>query len=284
MRRGWINLQAELLQRLPSSVRAVLGAGRHLPTYLQWLVHPRGRSRLIELTGSLHGSFSGCRCIVMGNGPSLKEMDLNRLAKEYTFGLNRISLMTEELGFGPTFLAAINRYVLEQFSKEIRELDCLKFLNWSYRGPFLGEPNTVFVETGPNLDPTGDLRRGYYAGAGTVTVFALEAAYYLGFSEVVLIGVDHSYHSEGTPNRAVVAQTEDRSHFSKDYFGPGVIWQLPDLAAMERGYRKIRELYSQGERLIVDATLGGKLEVFPKVSLHSHLDGSRFESMADHES
>lgn len=274
--RTLINFQARLLQSLPPRAQVAIGAARHLPTYLQWLVHPEGKRRLVSLVGALQGSYAGCRCIVIGNGPSLRRMDLTRLRTEYTFGMNRISLLANEVGFTPSFFAAINRYVLGQFVEEIRQVAGLKFLNWSYRGSYLDLPDTVFVETNLSLSPSGNIRAGYYAGAGTVTVFALQVAFFLGFSEVILIGVDHKYDTKGTPNQAVVAEAADTSHFSRDYFGPGVVWQLPDLPAMERGYRQMRALFERQGRQILDATDGGNLRVFPKVDFATQLESSRF--------
>jgi hypothetical protein len=284
VRQRWINFQAEALGRMPRSMRTSLSVARHLPSYLGWTLHPQGRKRLAEHVGALRGRYAGRRCIVIGNGPSLNDIDLEPLKGEYTFGLNRIYLLTERLGFHVTFYVAIARYVLEQFTDDIRAVPGLKFLNWSYRRPFLDTPDAVFVETAPRLTPDGNILRGYYAGAGTVTNFALQIAYFLGFSEVILIGVDHRYQQSGTPNRAVIEQQADRNHFAPDYFGPGVIWQLPDLEAMEDGYRRVKALFERDSRLVVDATRGGMLTVFPKVEFQSHLRDSRWLSLRDDES
>lgn len=229
----------------------------------------------------MRGRYEGYRCIVIGNGPSLKLMDLEPLRREYTFGLNRIYLLADQLGFHMTFYAAIARYVLEQFTSDIQAIQSLKFLNWSYRKPYIDTPEAVFVETGPSLAPSGNILRGYYAGAGTVTNFALQIAYFMGFSEVILIGVDHHYDTSGTPNRAIIASGPDRNHFAQDYFGPGIVWQLPDMQAMEDGYRMLRRLYEKHSRRIVDATDGGMLTVFPKVDFRTYLSESPFRSMGN---
>jgi len=273
--RRWINLQAEVLRRMPPTGAVMLGNLRHIPRYLQWYLHPRGRASAIASVGHLEGAYHGCRCIVMGNGPSIRSMNLGALREEFTFGLNRIYLLFDELGFHTSFYAAINRFVLRQFGEEIRRIEGLKFLNWSYRIPGLEGASVIYLETRPILRPDGKILEGYYAGAGTVTNVALQIAFFLGFSEVILVGVDHRYEVEGTPNRAVMASGEDRSHFSADYFGPGVVWQLPDLEAMERGFRQIGGLYRRHRRAIVDATVDGNLTVFPKVDLYRYLEGSQ---------
>ena len=263
-----------MLRRMPPDVGVFLSNVRHLPSLVQWWFHPLGRNHTLRLLGPLEGRFGGCRCVVIGNGPSLGSMDLRPLADEFTFGMNRIYLMREHLGFDPTFYAAINRYVLSQFPEEINAVNALKFLNWSYRDERFSNQNTVYLETKPVFRPDGKLLAGYYAGGGTVTLFSLQLAFFMGFSQAILIGVDHSYVETGTPNKAVRAEADDRNHFSKNYFGKGVVWQLPDLAAMERGYRLIKGLFEEEGRSVVDATRGGKLDVFSKAALEEVIQSS----------
>jgi hypothetical protein len=103
----------------------------------------------------------------------------------------------------------------------------------------------------------------------TVTFVALQIAFHLGFQDVILVGVDHSFTSQGEPNAAVVSDGADLNHFSPAYFGKGFRWQLPDLAASERAYRLAHRAYESAGRRVMDATIGGKLEVFPKVDFRS---------------
>jgi hypothetical protein len=67
----------------------------------------------------------------------------------------------------------------------------------------------------------------------------------------------------------VESQGADPDHFSPSYFGKGFRWQLPDLEGSERGYRLARQAFEKDGRRVVDATLGGKLTVFPKVEFDS---------------
>jgi len=94
-------------------------------------------------------------------------------------------------------------------------------------------------------------------------------AFHMGFSQVILIGVDHSFSSQGKPNTTVVSTGDDPNHFSPDYFGKGFRWQLPDLQTSEIAYTMAREAYKEDGREIIDATVGGKLTIFPKVDYES---------------
>ena len=67
----------------------------------------------------------------------------------------------------------------------------------------------------------------------------------------------------------LVSQGDDPNHFAPNYFGTGFKWQLPDLKGSERAYRMARQAYEAAGRSVVDATVGGKLTVFPKVDFNS---------------
>src|SRR3546814_12759768 len=87
----------------------------------------------------------------------------------------------------------------------------------------------------------------------TVTYAALQVAYYLGFKEVILIGMDHRYEYTGDPNQTQVLDGPDLTHFSSDYFGHGQHWDNPDLAHSEESYRIARAESERDGRRIIDA-------------------------------
>jgi hypothetical protein len=81
--------------------------------------------------------------------------------------------------------------------------------------------------------------------------------------------VDHNVASKGDANKMVVSQGDDLNHFMPNYFGKGVKWQFPDLDTSEIGYAFARDAYRKAGREVVDATVGGKLTIFPKVDYNS---------------
>jgi hypothetical protein len=91
----------------------------------------------------------------------------------------------------------------------------------------------------------------------------------MGFTQVILIGVDHSFASKGEANKTVVSDGDDPNHFSPHYFGKGFRWQLPDLETSEIGYALARKAFEKAGRQVLDATVGGKLTIFPKVDYES---------------
>ncbi len=86
------------------------------------------------------------------------------------------------------------------------------------------------------------MTRRVWEGA-TVTNVALQLAFYHGFPQVILIGVDHNFTDKGKANQTVVSAGDDPNHFSPAYFGKGFRWQFPDLETSEIGYNLARKAY-----------------------------------------
>ncbi len=240
--------------------------GRHRASALASPAWGRSRSSL----RAVRNAHRGERCFILGNGPSLRQTNLGRLEDEVTFGLNRVYLLFPELGFTTSYYVAVNTLVIEQCAADIRSLHIPKFITWRARQWLQGDPQTVFLDTdytGPETF-SGDVTGRVFEGS-TVTYVALQLAFHMGFETVILVGVDHNFSTQGTPNATVVSKGDDPDHFSAGYFGRGFRWQLPDLEGSERAYRLADEAYRSCGRRVVDATLGGKLTVFPKVDFES---------------
>ena len=218
------------------------------------------------------GRYINQRCFILGNGPSLSKMDLSPLKDEITFGLNRIYLLFDKLVFRPTYYVCVNELVLEQFSNEISTLTMPKFLNWNRRKLFGAENDLIsFVKLSLGLQDkfARDFRQPLSSG-GTVTYVALQIAYIMGFSEIILVGLDHSFADKGTPNKVETRSGEtDVNHFHPNYFPKGSKWQLPDLKRSELAYELARQTFEHDNRKIIDATVDGKCLVFEKADFHS---------------
>jgi len=235
---------------------------RHLLARVFSPVWMKNKARLEEW----RNIYQGQRCFIVGNGPSLRQTDLSKLDGEFTFGMNRIYLAFEENNFRTSCLVVVNDLVLEQCFQDITALDIPKFVTWRARKYFTGGPDMMFLDTDytgmENFsgDATGRLYEGF-----TVTNVCLQLAYFMGFSEAILIGVDHNYVTKGPANEKVTSTGKDPNHFSGQYFGKGFRWQLPDLEGSESGFLRAKKAYEANGRKVVDATVGGKLTVFPKV-------------------
>ena len=253
-------------------VRDTYDAIRRLPELPDAYLHPWRRESIRRLA-QLKDVHQGKRAFIIGNGPSLKQIDLSKLRNEITFCMNRFYLAFPELGFAATYLCITNDLVVEQFVDDINSLAIPKFIGWRSHRHFSPQllitqiPTFVYTTyTGPRF--THDVRGRVWEGA-TVTNLALQLAFHMGIQKAILIGVDHNFASKGDANKVVVSEGDDPNHFMPNYFGKGVKWQLPDLDTSEVGYILAREAYRKAGREVIDATVGGKLTIFPKVDYNS---------------
>ena len=206
----------------------------------------------------------GERAVLVANGPSLNEMSVDFLKQETVIGMNKIFLGFKKFGFYPRYYLAINRLVLQQSAHIIKDLTCTKFIPVHSRSFLPENALTYHVDTDhPPARFSRDISLGIHEG-WTVTYAGLQIAYYLGFKEVVIIGMDHRYQFTGAPNEPSKLNGPDPNHFSEDYFGFGQTRDNPDLINSEISYGVARKEYENSGRRIIDATLNGSCNIFEK--------------------
>lgn len=235
----------------------------------------------IERLRKLRDRHKGETCILLANGPSLKETnwDLLRSSKFPVIGLNRIAMLTGEMGFEPDYLVVIKDLVIEQFPNDILNLSSTSFVdfNSARSNTELRQGKDIFL-IGSRLsleaDFSTDLTKGWYRGF-TVTYAALQAIFYMGFHKVIIIGLDHNFVTPGNARRNVVSEGGDPNHFHPDYFGKGIKWALPDLLGSEKYYKVAKDAFEKDSRSIIDCTKGGKCQIFNKGNLLEEL-GAKF--------
>ena len=133
--------------------------------------------------------------------------------------------------------------------------------------------NTGFYgrDTGTLCHPrfSVDPRQRLYCGQ-SVTIINLQLAYWMGFSRVVLIGMDFSYTIPDDVDREgdlITSNSDDVNHFHPHYFGKGKSWKDPKLDRVLVNYRLAKEMFEADGREIVNATVGGRLEIFQRMDL-----------------
>jgi hypothetical protein len=214
----------------------------------------------------LRDRHAGERCVLVANGPSLSHMDFRLFRREICIGMNKIYLGFKRFHFYPRYYVTINRYVIEQSVKEIKTMNCVKFVSRRGANGLIEEDAlTYLVDTRKSGSAfCRDISNEGVSEGHTVTYAALQLAYFLGFREVIIVGMDHRYQYQGKPNEAKIMQGADPNHFSADYFGGGQTWNNPNLLRSEESYRIARRVYEQSNRRIIDATLNGACKVFER--------------------
>lgn len=216
-----------------------------------------------------HNKYVGKRCFIVANGPSLKQTDMSLLKNEYTFGLNRIYMMKEQNGFEPTFLVCIDkRSQTLQFHEDLDKQTMPCFFAFELRKYFSKKDNQHFILG--TFSPRFQTNATRPLGNGkTVTYAAIQMAFHMGFSEVYLVGKDHSYKADLKVGEAIKATGEEENHFMKGYYKPGMTWDSPDLDSEEYAYHITKAAFEKAGRKIMNATIGGKLEIFDRVDYYS---------------
>lgn len=214
---------------------------------------------------SWHDRYFGQKAIVVCNGPSLNQTNLEPLKNVFTFGLNKINLLFERSAFRPSCIVSVNKLVIEQNQEFFNSTEIPLFIDSAGVRWVKSRKNVAFLKSGSEgfaRDCSMTLFQGY-----TVTYVAMQLAFHMGFREIGLIGCDHSFAVSGPANKTVVAGAADASHFDPNYFANGARWQLPDLIESERAYLLAKKIFGEFGGRIVNCTDGGRLELFPRMNL-----------------
>ncbi len=252
-------------ERIVNAIKVRL---KDIPHKLAWKNSSFAKKNKEKLQ-SFHNIHQGKRCFIVANGPSLKQTDLSLLKNEITLGMNRIYLSAPESGFTPTYIVVHDIGIqLEQFRDDFDSLELPKFFNWNARKLFTKKNNLAFIRSDYSPMFSKDLTETSWAGH-SVTYICIQLAFYMGFSEVYLVGKDHNYQEKGTPGKLVKATGEEKNHFVSGYYKKGMGWRIPDYKGEELGYKMARKAFEEEGRIIKDSTINGCLEVFEKVDYYS---------------
>ena len=225
---------------------------------------------------SLYHIHEGGRCFIIGNGPSLKTEDLNKLNGEICFSSHRIYHIFSETDWRPAYYCAQDEALINASANEIsHNVHAVKKMIGIIDGHNYKKiedacyirliPEEFYPEL-PNFseNPVEGIFEGY-----TVTYMCIQLAVYMGFKEIYLLGVDHNYSVTYAPDGNIEKQEGVQDHFSKkDY-----IANIPQIYRSTLAYKAAKK-YADGHGIkIYNATRGGRLEVFERVDFDSLMKG-----------
>lgn len=209
------------------------------------------------------GKHDGERCFIVGTGPSLKMSDLDLIKNEYSFSVNSIVLSFKDTAWRPTYYVIQDRFGYEKIKDTIKiakmpyifngisnkrmtprmDIDNISFpLNLLDHGKAIPKHITKF---------SMDAFKVVYAGH-SVTYSAIELATYMGFKEIILLGVDCDYSKKVNHVKAYHAQDDNNAAY-----------------LMRESFKVAREYAKNNGIKILDATRNGKLDVFEIVDLEN---------------
>lgn len=221
--------------------------------------------------------YRGQRAFLIGNGPSLNRTPLHLLRDEFTLCFNRFNLMLERLAWKPTMYMCVDERVAEDIASEINELvPMVRYAFFPDIHPwgvdfrkFIHDADDVFWLS---LDMGGFYQDLPHVGlGGTVANTGLQVLCFMGFSPIYLIGVDMDYKDHKTAIKHdqrnwTSVRDDDPNHFDPRYFGKGRTYHYPRLKEnMLPSMQRAREITEALGIQVVNAGVGGSLEVFPRV-------------------
>lgn len=224
------------------------------------------------------GRHKGERCFIIGNGPSLRANDLDRLQNEFCFAFNCIDAIFCETKWRPSVYMCVDAHILEDHRDQIAHFRFPVLLSRRARKAYRGRNHIIYIENyvpfvicrynrTKGIGFSYDASHCLYGGA-TVVYFAIQLAVYMGFSEIYLLGVDHSY------SRAINAKGETIVNDSvKNYFGDlqTMPYTIQAIDVVEAAYRTARKHSEASDFKIYNLTRGGKLEIFERKALEDVL-------------
>ncbi len=248
---------------------------------------------------SLKGRYAGKRIFIMGNGPSLNQTDLTKLEHEFVWGSNRCYLLYDRINWRPSFYTSVDSLVVPDIANEINALTAQadqtmyffpmefylkKILHFNDRVIFFRQlpiNSKLGVNGYFSTTPNSFLRT-----PNTVTITALQLAVHLGFNPIYLIGCDTNYiipngveakgQAKDPGTGEIISGYElkslfdnDPNHFDSRYFGSGSRWHAPNVNGMIYGYQMVKIACDELGVSVLNATVGGMLEVFPRVNFDS---------------
>jgi len=224
---------------------------------------------------SLKHKYVGQRGFVIGNGPSLKIDDLDRLRGEICIASNKIFLAFDQTDWRPSFFTVADPLVWDKIKDIVGESiptviiphylpDCEACTAEVKTVRCLGNAPDLAAGTDEVLF-SDDFSVGSFGGY-TVTYENIQLAVHLGLNPIYIIGCDHYYEGErDVVANQTVAAPPTSNHFVKDYRAPGEIVYAAPIEQMNQSYAMAHRFAAARGVSLMNATRGGFLEAFPRV-------------------
>lgn len=246
---------------------------------------------------SLKDKYKGKRVFLIGNGPSLNKTPLYLLKGEKIMCFNRFHLMLERVNWKPTFYTIVDNLVLDDLLNEFEQV--------------LSNAEEVFL---PSVHVQGDVfvhrvkekaRVNWFKnyiigsgfstklpniyGGGTVIFEGFQILKHLGFTEIIMVGVDMNYQIhksvksiKGKSTNIKSLSDDDPNHFDPRYFGKGKKYHQPEehvISNILKSLESLSRLTKDLEIQIINAGYDSKVDYFPRKDLIDVLGKDEFERL-----
>ncbi|MCH7960047.1 MAG: hypothetical protein IID08_07950 [Candidatus Hydrogenedentes bacterium] len=203
---------------------------------------------------------------LIGNGPSVRVADLERLRDAVTFCCNRIYLAYDDMKFRPTYLCSTDRQMIGDFGQEMvdRHPGTVCFVS-EEPPPVSGDYVHFRHLSRTPLEFSENVYDFVMPGGGTL-ISAAQIGYHMGIRKFYLYGVDHNFTFEKNEHATEIWDEAkgDGNHFIQDYRS-GKPWAPPVLWQVEGALLSLHVFLQSKGGWIKNGTRGGCLDVLDRV-------------------
>jgi hypothetical protein len=230
--------------------------------------------------------YKGRRAFIVATGPSLKVEDLDYLKDEITLSCNKIFLAFNETKWRPTFYSIIDSLVAEELKQKVKDISSIKIFAGAARKS-ISDNDIYWLKDLPSpiinekriSKFSKDICEGVYGGY-TVVYTLMQIAYYIGITELYLVGLDFSFiksketGEKTSANEVILKQNDEVNHFHKDYRPEGSKWTEPRLDIQYDAFKCAKEVFEQDGRKIFNASRKTALDIFECVEFDNLFKGN----------
>ena len=215
-------------------------------------------------------------CIIVGNGPSVKIEDLEKLSEFDCFATNKIYKLFSQTKWRPNYYVVFDWSGMDDEDQNNID-DCeMAFLgDHFYRMHHIHKNNAIVVYGNRLLDTklksflfSDDISEGVYCGA-TVSYVCIQLAIYMGYDRIVLYGFDHNYaYIIDNKGNIIKNPNVEETHFYKEDSSKA----YADIEGINNAYIAADRYAKERSVSIVNATRGGSLELFKRIDIDNIID------------
>jgi len=239
---------------------------------------------LLQKNRELAKHHAGERCFILGCGPSIKQQNLKLLKNETCIAVSNFFVHPDYATIEPQYYciapyhAPITEAAWQKWMKELNEAtgDVKMFFSLTdrHRKPrngFFAGKQIYYLKFGASWDELAargvDITHPVPAPQ-SVTIMALHIAIYMGFQQIYLLGCDHDWIFHLNVSKHFYDENQhalNRDGYN-EWFGEDLESNFLDYIKLWQQYKAIRRIGTRQAVRIYNATAGGLLDLFPRVS------------------
>lgn len=233
----------------------------------------------------------GKRVFIIGNGPSLANTNLDLIKDEYSIAMNRISLLYPKFLWRPTYFLFSSSNCLDkewgsQWTESVKETYTDKrtkcFIWEKYRSVI--DPNNEhsieWIRSMTEFKPNsrGDIDVRWWPNnieyrmdkSATTMNLALQIANYMGFSEIIFLGVDLGFVADRGFN-------QDPNHFSQQYNAHIIPEKVDKINNQMRNVHKLARMKIPARIKMYNASITTNLDIYPRICYSTLLKEKKYK-------